>query len=195
MTAFYYFILDCFIFDGLIMHESKALDFGVKIVIWGLKMSCTTLTLLLYCFKKKYRQKKFFLGGGRLSSMSLFHITFRNEDTDLKHYVPFQKTQYKMNPATHVQSTWLQHTIYKITRAATPVNRSLYVMSELMCIEEINMAIALKDQAVHEKCFNSPDISKSDGCCLHINLPSSIEQCLVLIGRAVWGECNHLQVA
>lgn len=57
------------------------------------------------------------------------------------------------------------------------------------------MAIALKDQAIHEKCFNSPDISKSDSCCLHINLPTLIEQCRVLIGRAVWGEYNHLQVA
>lgn len=34
------------------------------------------------------------------------------------------------------------------------------------------MAIALKDRAIHEKCFNSPDISKSDSCCLHINLPA-----------------------
>lgn len=47
-------------------------------------------------------------------------------------------------------------------------------------------------KAIHEKYFNSPDISKSDSCCLHINLPTSIEQCLVLIGGAVRGECNHL---
>ena len=57
------------------------------------------------------------------------------------------------------------------------------------------MAIVLKDQTIHEKCFNSPDISKSDSCCLHINLPTSIERCLVLIERAVWGEYNHMLVA
>lgn len=57
------------------------------------------------------------------------------------------------------------------------------------------MAIVLKDQAIHKKCFNSPDISKSDSCCLHINLPASTEQCHVLIGRAVGREYNHLQVA
>lgn len=28
---------------------------------------------------------------------------------------------------------------------------------------------------------------KSDGCCLHINLPPSIEGRLILIGRAAWG--------
>lgn len=48
------------------------------------------------------------------------------------------------------------------------------------------MAKALKDQTVHEKCFNSPDISKSDSCCLHINLSASAEQYIVLIGEAVW---------
>lgn len=68
-------------------------------------------------------------------------------------------------------------------------------MFGLMCIEEINMAIVLKDQAIHKECFNSSDISKSDSCCLHINLPISIEQCHVLIGGAVWAEYNHLQVA
>lgn len=62
-------------------------------------------------------------------------------------------------------------------------------------MNEINMAIALKDQAIHEKCFNRADISKSDSCCPHINLPTSIEQCHVLIGRAVQAEYNHLQVA
>lgn len=34
------------------------------------------------------------------------------------------------------------------------------VMPELAHGEKINMAIVLKDQAVHEECFNSPDISK-----------------------------------
>lgn len=54
------------------------------------------------------------------------------------------------------------------------------------------MAIVLNDRAAHEKCFNSPDISKSDSCCLHI-FPLHQH---VLIGRLVWeGFYNHLKVA
>lgn len=33
-------------------------------------------------------------------------------------------------------------------------------MPEIAHGEKINMAIVLKDQAVHEECFNSPDVSK-----------------------------------
>lgn len=55
-----------------------------------------------------------------------------------------KKSQHKTSPAVHVQSTWLHDTIYKIKRAATPWIGSLDVMYEFMCIDEINIAIALK---------------------------------------------------
>lgn len=114
-----------------------------------------------------------------------FKNTIQNESSDTHTYI-----------RTYMQSTWLQRTICKITWA-TSLGKliPLYVMSGLMCIEESNMAIVLKYLPIHEKCFNSRDISKSHSCCLHINLPTSIERCHIVIGRVVWKEYNHLQDA
>lgn len=66
-------------------------------------------------------------------------------------------------------------------------------MSWFMCIGEIIKTVAVTGH-IHEKWFNSPNISKSDSFCRHINLPTSTGQCCVLIGRAVWGEYNHLHI-
>lgn len=160
-------------------------------------MSCITLTLVLKCLKK---DNGFFLWRWTVLNLQCFCslALWEMKTNDLKlQYLGVLTPKHNTIwiPLHMCNLQWLQHTIYEIIRAAIPGNWSLNVMSELMCTEEINMAFALKDQAVHEKCFNSPDISKSDSCCLHINLPTSIEQCLFLIGRAVWGECNHLQVS